>query len=155
MHLLFPVLIPLLIIGGFVSLFMRRNRERAMNAPLRAEIEAQARMKTSLNKARILGTGGSGGTRGYWISVRGPVRLTVGTDAFMISAPQALHEYVFAGRETSIMVTQAPSRRAERVRDWIVITGQIDGRQKQLAITQDNLADIWKALEAAGAVLEL
>jgi hypothetical protein len=51
------------------------------------------------------------------------------------------------------MVTQAPSRLD--VRDWIVITGQIDGRQRQLAITQDNLPDIWEALEATGAALEL
>jgi hypothetical protein len=148
------VLMPLVIIGGFVSVFMRRNRERARNAPLRAEIEAQVRFKTSLHRARILGTGGSGGTRGYWITARGPTRLTVGTDAFMISAPQALREYVFRGRETSIVVTQAPSRLDVRVRDWIVITGQIDGRQRQLAITQDNLPDIWDALQATGAALE-
>jgi hypothetical protein len=143
----------LVIVGGFVSLFVRRNRERVRNAPLRAEIEAQVRFQTRLQRARILGTGGFGGTRGFWISVRGPTRLTVGTDAFMISAPQALREYVFRGRETSIMVTQAPSRLD--VRDWIVITGQIDGRQRQLAITQDNLPDIWEALEATGAAPEL
>jgi hypothetical protein len=35
----------LVIVGGFVSLFVRRNRERVRNAPLRAEIEAHVRFK--------------------------------------------------------------------------------------------------------------
>ena len=38
--------------------------------------------------------------------MRGPKRLIVGTDAFMISAPQALCEFVFTGRESSIAFTQ-------------------------------------------------
>jgi len=97
MHLLSllpPLLMPFLIIGGWVYMFMRRDRERARNAPLRAEIEAQVCFKTTLYRASILGTGGFADTRGYWASLRGPKRLIVGTDAFMISAPQTL-----AGRD--------------------------------------------------------
>jgi hypothetical protein len=88
-----------------------------------------------------------------WISVRGPKRLIVGTDAFMVSAPQALRELVFAGRESSIAMTRMPFRLADR--DWIVITGQADGSQVQLAITTDNLLDAWQALAGTGAALAL
>jgi hypothetical protein len=90
MDRLTPLLIPLLIIGGWMYMFNRRNRERGRNAPLRAEIEAQRCFETILYRASVLGTGGFGGTRGYWIPLRGPKRLIVGTDAFMVSAPQGL-----------------------------------------------------------------
>jgi hypothetical protein len=146
-----PLLIPLLIIGGLVYVFRRRNGERATNAPLRSEIAAQVCFETRLDRARVLGTGGFGGTRGYWISLRGPKRLTVGTDAFMVSAPQALREFAFTGRETSIAFRQAPSLGH---RDWIVITGGASGRQVQLAITRDNLLDVWQALAGTGAAPE-
>jgi hypothetical protein len=69
----------------------------------------------------------------------------------MVSAPQALREFVFTGRESSIAFTQMPSRLADR--DWIVITGQADGSQVQLAITTDDLADVWQALAGTGAAL--
>jgi hypothetical protein len=36
-----------------------------------------------------------------------------------------------------------------------MITGQAGGRQVQLAITGDNLPDIWRALAATGAALML
>jgi len=36
MNWLPPLVIPLLIIGGWMYMFTRRNRERATNAPLRA-----------------------------------------------------------------------------------------------------------------------
>ena len=146
-----PLLIPLLIIGGWVYMFKRRNRERGRNAPLRAEIEAQRCFETILYRTSILGTGGFGATRGYWIPLRGPKRLIVGTDAFMVSAPQALREFVFTGRESSIAFTRMPSRLLDR--DWIVIAGQAGGRQVQLAITQDNLLDVWQALAGTGAAL--
>lgn len=107
--------------------------------------------ETPLDRVSKLGTGGFEGTRGYWIPLRGPKHLIVGTDAFMISAPQALREYVFTGGEASIAVSQAPSRR--HVRDWIVITEQPGGRQVQLAITHDNLPDVWQALAGTGATL--
>ena len=151
MDLLPQLLIPLVIVGGIVYLFVRRNSERERNAPLRAEITALVRFETPLNLASMLGTGGFGGTSGAWIPVRGPKRLVVGGDAFMISAPQALREYVFNGREAAIAISQEPSRLA--VRDWIVITGQADGRQVQLAIAQDNLREIWQALAETGATL--
>ncbi len=86
MELVFIAAIPCVI----VYLYVRRNRERARNAPLRTEIEARVCFETPLSRASVLGTGGFGGTRGMWISVRGPKRLIVGTDAFMVSAPQAL-----------------------------------------------------------------
>jgi hypothetical protein len=151
MNWLLPLLGVLAIIAGWVYMFRRQDRERARNAPLRAEIEAQVCFETTLYRASKLGTGGFRGTPGQWIPLRGPKRLTVGTGAFMISAPQALCEFVFAGRESSIAVTRAPSRLAER--DWIVITGPAHGGQVQIAITQDNLPDIWRALAGTGAAL--
>ena len=144
MELVFIAAIPCVI----VYLYVRRNRERARNAPLRTEIEARVCFETPLSRASVLGTGGFGGTRGMWISVRGPKRLIVGTDAFMVSAPQALREYVFTGRESSIALSRAPSRLVNR--DWIVITGQDRGRQVQLAITRDNLPELWQALARTG-----
>jgi hypothetical protein len=150
MDLLPQVLIPLLIIGGFVYLFIRRNRERAGNAPLRGEIEARVCFETTLDRASILGTGGFGGTRGAWIRLQGPKRLIVGTDAFTVSAPQALREFVFRGSESSIAFGQAVNPD-----DCIMITGQAGGRQVQLAITGSNLPDIWRALAGTGAALVL
>ena len=150
MDLLPQVLIPLLILGGIVLLYTRRNRERDRNAPLRGEIAARVCFKTALDRVSILGTGGFGGIRGMWISVRGPKRLTVGTDAFMISAPQALREFVFRGPESSITFGQAVDPD-----DCIMIIGQADGRQVELAITGDNLRDIWQALAGTGAALVL
>ena len=147
-----PLLITLLIVGGWVYMFRRRSGERAANAPLRSEIEAQVCFETRLDRAKVLGTGGFGGTRGYWISLRGPKRLTVGTDAFMVSASQALRQFVFAGRETSIAFSQAPSGLGDR--DWIVITGPARGRQVQLAITRENLPEVWQALAGTGAAPE-
>jgi hypothetical protein len=131
-----------------VVAYVRGNRERPSNGPLRTEIQAQVCFETSLSRVRVLGTGGFGGTRGMWISLRGPKRLTVGTDAFMVSAAQALRDYVFSGRESSIALSQAPSRLVNR--DWIVITGQNGGRQVQLAITRDNLPELWQALARTG-----
>jgi hypothetical protein len=147
---LIPLLAPLAIIAGWTYMLVRRSRERTRNAPLRAEIVAQVCFETILHRASILGTGGFGGTRGYWFPIRGPKRLIVGTDTFMISAPQAFREFVFRGRESSIAVTQVPSRRFVN-RDWIVITGPTGGRQIQLAITQDNLPEVWQALARTGA----
>src|SRR6266568_6545570 len=150
MDLIPEVLISLVIIGGLVYMFMRQNRERAGNAPLRDEIAARVCFETTLDRASFLGTGGFGGTRGVWIRLRGPKRLTVGTDAFMVSAPQALSEFVFRGSESSIAFGQAVNPD-----DCIMITGQAGGRQVQLAITGDNLPDIWQALAGTGAAFVL
>jgi hypothetical protein len=125
-----------------------RNRERGRSAALRGHVEAGVCLKTTLDRVSVLGTGGFGGTRGVWISVRGPKRLTVGTDAFTISAPQALREFVFSGPESSIAFGQAVNPD-----DCIMITGQADGRRVQLAITGDNLQGIWQALAGTGATL--
>jgi hypothetical protein len=146
MDLLPEVLIPLVIVGGLVYMFMRQSRERAGNAPLRDEITARVCFETTLDRASFLGTGGFGGTRGVWIRLRGPKRLIVGTDAFMVSAPQALSEFVFRGSESSIAVG-----RAWNPDDCIMITGPAGGRQVQLAITGGNLPDIWQALAGTGA----
>ena len=150
MDLLSQVLIPLLIIGGMVYLFTRRNRERTGNAPLRGEIEARVCFETTLYRVSILGTGGFGGTRDMWFPLRGPKRLIVGTDAFMVSAPQALREFVFRGPESSIAFGQVAN-----LGDCIIITGQAGSCQVQLAITRDNLPDIWQALARTGAALVL
>lgn len=150
MDLLPEVLIPLVIIGGLVHMFMRQNRERAGNAPLRDEIAARVCFETTLDRASFLGTGGFGGTRGVWIRLRGPKRLIVGTDAFMVSSPQALSEFVFRGSESSIAFGQAWNPD-----DCIMITGQAGGRQVQLAITGGNLPDIWQALAGTGAAFVL
>jgi hypothetical protein len=147
-----PFLLTLaIIVGGIYVMFMQRNRERARNAPLRGEIQARVCFETTLDRVSKLGTGGFDGTRGFWIPVRGPKRLMVGTDAFMISAPQALREFVFTGRESSIALARVPFGLV--VRDCIVITGQANGRQVQLAITQENLRDVWQALAGTGAAL--
>jgi hypothetical protein len=150
MELLPEVLIPLVIIGGLVYMFMRQNRERAANAPLRDEIAARVCFETTLDRASFLGTGGFGGTRGVWIRLQGPKRLIVGTDAFMVSAPQALSEFVFRGSESSIAFGQAVNPD-----DCIMITGQAGGHQVKLAITGGNLPDIWQALAGTGAAFVL
>jgi len=150
----FPQLLAtVLIVGGVAFLFRRRSDERARNAPLTAEIRAHVCFETSLYRASVLGTGGFGQFRGQSIPVRGPKRLTVGTDAFVVSAPQALREFVFRGRESSIGFSQLPSRLVDA--DWIVITGQHRGRQVQIAIMCPNLPEAWQALAATGAVLAL
>ena len=137
------------ILSGFVYLSVRRNRERAGNAPVRNEIEARVSYRTRLDRASVLGTGGFGGTRGVWIPLRGPKQLMVGTDAFMISAPRALREIVFTGDESAIAISQTPLGAAGQ--DWIVITGQAGGRQIRLAIAaRDNLPEIWQALASTG-----
>jgi len=134
-----------------VALLIRRDRERTRNAPLRSEIQAQVRYETRLRRACTLGTGGFGGTRDTWIDVKGMTRLTVGTDAFIISAPQALREFAFTGRETSIALTRM--RFGPAGRDWIVITGPDNGRQIRLAILPGNPTGTYDALAATGAAL--
>jgi hypothetical protein len=121
------------------------------DASLHNQIEAGARFQTRLYRASVLGTGGFGGTRGAWIPLRGPKRLTVGTDAFMVCAPLAGREFAFTARESSIAVSQAPSLLVNR--DWIVITAQAGGRQVRLAITRDNLPEVWQALAGTGVAL--
>jgi hypothetical protein len=151
MSLLPQLLASLVIMGGIAYLFARRNRERAGNAPLRGQIEARVCFETTLRRVSKLGTGGFDGTRGRWIPLQGPKRLIVGSDAFMISAPQALREFAFTGSGSSIAFTQL--RFGLSVRDCIVITGQTGGREVQLAIASDNLLDVWEALARTGAAL--
>ena len=148
-------LLPLLAQVGIVFVLMWAgtriwlNRQRARNAPLRSEIQADVRLATGLDRASILLKNGFGGT--WWGSLQGPRRLTVGTDAFIFSAPNALKEYVFKGCECSIAISQAPSRFVNR--DWIVITGEVGDRLVQLAISHDNLLEVWQALAETGAVV--
>jgi hypothetical protein len=147
-----PLLVVLTIAVGMALMSSRRISERARNAPLRTEIEAQVCFETALDRVCKLGTGGFGGNRGVWIDVRGPTRLIVGTDAFMISAPLALREFVFTGRESAIALTQM--RFGPAGRDWIVIKGSADGSQVELAITtHGHLMDVWQALAETGAAL--
>jgi hypothetical protein len=145
-----PVLMSFAVIGGIMYLLIRRNRERFTNAPLRGEIQARIGLSTPLDHVSILGRGGFEGTRGQWIRFRGPKRLVVGADAFMISLPGAAREFAFTGRESSIAFSQARSGLAKR--DWIIITGESGGRQVQLAITKrSGLLEIWQALAGTGA----
>ena len=53
-------LMSIVIIGGILFLFMRQNRERAANAPLRDEIQGRVCLSTPLDHVSKLGTGGSG-----------------------------------------------------------------------------------------------
>jgi hypothetical protein len=134
-----------------VYLLARQHREREGNAPLRDEIGERVFFRAPLYRACVLGTGGFGGTRGVWIRLRGPKQLTVGADAFMVSAPLASREFVFTGRDSSIELSQAPSRVVNR--DWIVVTRQDGDRQLRLAITRDDLPEVWQALAGTGVTL--
>ena len=72
----------------------------------------------------------------------------------LIPMPQALGEVVFTGRESSIAISQAPSRLAGH--DWMIITGQAGDRQVQIAITRkERLPEIWQALAGTGAGRQL
>lgn len=134
-----------------VYLLARQHRERDGNAPLPIGIGERVSFRAPLHRAGVLGTGGVGGTRGMWIPLRGPKRLTVGTDAFMVSAPMAGRQFLFRGRDSSIALSQAPSRIVTR--DWIVVTRQDGDRQLRLAITRDNLPEVWQALAGTGVTL--
>jgi uncharacterized membrane protein YtjA (UPF0391 family) len=147
MNLIFQLGIPLLLAAVWIRLLLQRKGERATNAPLRSHVLAQVGFEATFFRASRLGT------RGEWIPLRGPKRLTVGTDAFVVSAPQALREFVFTGGESSIAFTRMPGRLAGRDRDWIVITGQSGGSQVQLAIGPDNLLQVWQALAGTGAAV--
>lgn len=143
MHLL-PLLWVLPIIVIIVYAFIRENRERARNAPLRFDIEARVCFSTALDRAMLLGQGG------FWVALRGRKRLVVGTDAFMVVSSSSGMAHAFRGCESSIAFSQAPSRVVTR--DWIVITGHNGGRQVQLAVTRKgSLPEIWQALAGAGA----
>jgi hypothetical protein len=153
---LLPLILVAVVIAGMAYLGIRQNRESARNGPLRDEIAGRVCFETPLDHVNKLGTGGfDGGTRNYWISLRGPTKLIVSTDSFMISAPQALREFVFAGHESSIEFSQEPSRGITGItHDWIIISGQSGGRPVQLAIRRkDSLQEIWNALAGTGAAL--
>ncbi len=126
------------------------SRQRARTAGLRSEIEAQLCFATTLDAARLYRITTFGRDGHAWFSLQRPRRLIVGTDAFIFSAPNALREYAFRGCECCISLSHAPSSLFVK-RDWIVITGLAGGRQVQLAISNDNLWEIWRALAAAGA----
>jgi hypothetical protein len=149
--LLPQILAPLVIIGVAAYLLARRNRERTVNAPLRREIEARVLFQTPLARVSKLGTGRFDGTAGYWIQLRGPKRLVVGPDAFIISASQALREFVFTGPGSSIELARL--RFGLSVRDCIIVTGNTGNGNVQLAIAQNNLPEIWHALAATGATI--
>jgi hypothetical protein len=59
-----PVLIPFVVFGGIMYLFMRQKRERTANAPLRGEIQTGVRFATGLDHVSHLGTGGVGALAG-------------------------------------------------------------------------------------------
>jgi hypothetical protein len=135
----------------WVATWLWLNRQHARNAGLRAEIEAQLRFATTVDYARINRVTAFGHNGRAWVSLgsRRPMRLIVGTDTFIFEAPNAFKEYVFRGAECSIAFSQEPSSVFVR-RNWIVITGLAGGRQVQLAISSDNLMDVWQALTGTG-----
>jgi len=143
--------VTLAIACGIVYLIARRNRESDENAPLRTEIAAGVTLEVPLHRASVLGTGGFGGTRGFWIRLRGPKRLTVGAHGFTVSAPQSSRQFAFTRSDSSLALSRAPSRVVTR--DWIVITRLDRDRPLQLAITSDNLPEVWQALAGTGAAL--
>jgi hypothetical protein len=143
--------VTLAIACGILYLCVRRNRERDGNALLRYEIEGGVSFQAPLHRASVLGTGGFGGTRGMWIRLRGPKWLTVGANGFVVSAPLAGREFVFTSGDSSIALSQAPSRVVTR--DWIVITRQGGDRRLRLAITRDDLPEVWHALAGTGVAL--
>jgi hypothetical protein len=132
------------------------HRQRTRTAGLRSEVAAGVRFEVILDATRWYKTNGSlWGADRSWFSL-GPAQLMVGADAFVISAPKAFSEFAFKGCDCSISLSQSPSS-PFRQRDWIVISGTGitplgSGRQAQLAISHDNLWDIWRALVAAGVV---
>jgi hypothetical protein len=109
------------------------------------------RFATTVDHARDNRVSTFGRSGRAWVSLGGrrPMRLIVGTDAFIFEAPNAFKEYVFRGSECSIAFSQEPSS-VFVTRNWIVITGLAAGRQVQLAISNDNLMDIWQALTGTG-----
>jgi hypothetical protein len=133
---------------------MARNRQRAQIAPqLRGEMEAHQCYTTTLTNVSIFGPGRFAGNYRHWVPLPAPRRLIVGTDAFIVSVPSAAlgvgPELVFRGCECSIAYSRAPSRLGNR--DCIVITGLARRGQVWLAISHDNLPEIWPALAATGA----
>lgn len=134
-----------------------RNRQRAGIAPsLHGEIGAQECFTTPLNEVSIFGPGRFAGNLRRWVPLPAPRRLVVGTNAFAVSAPNAARggggpELVFRGCECSISYSYAPSRLGNR--DCIIITGQGRNGPVQLAISHDNLLEIWHALAGTGAAL--
>jgi hypothetical protein len=147
------ILYALMLAGRRVS----RNRQRARIAPqLRGEMEAQECFATPLTDVSIFGPGRFAGNLRHWVPLPAPRRLIVGTDAFIVSMPNAARgaggpEFVFRGCECSIAYSHAPSRLGDR--DCIIITGQARRGQVQLAISHDNLLEIWHALAGTGAAL--
>ena len=146
---LLVIVAPVVVIGTLMWVSTLKWRS-TRNTPLRREIEAQVCYTTILARASIFRKSAIAGTRGRWTRLQGRTkRLTVGTSAFIITAPQALKEFAFRGCDCSIAVSQAPSRFINR--DWIVITGQSADRQVRVAIAHRNLPEVWQALAGTGA----
>jgi hypothetical protein len=142
------VLPVVLIVVAVVGTRRRRDREGAMNAPLRDEIAARVVFETALDHVSFVGEGGFAGTLGYWISSTDPARLVVGTDAFVISSFS--REFAFRGCESSIALSQEPSRMVRR--DYVIITGGSGDQWHEVAISRNrDLQEIWMALAGTGA----
>ena len=106
--------------------------------------------ETSLSRARVLGTGGFGGTRGMWISLRGPKRLTVGADAFVVSSPQALREFRSGirtcerGRQRRARNGRGSLHELQRQR----AAGEPDERPQQRERRREMVAEVRSVLDA-------
>ena len=115
-------------------LFMRQNRERTANAPLRGEIQVGVFRRRDLIMPACSARADLGVPAARGSALRGPKRLIVGADAFMISCPRPSANMYLPDASHPSRFSQAPSRIVQR--DWIIITGQVGGRQVQLAITK-------------------
>jgi hypothetical protein len=154
---LLALVAPAVVVSLLISAGMRAylSRQRGRIAALTSKTEAEPRFETTLNAARVAKPSTFAPDGRAWFSLRAPVQLMVGADAFIVSAPKAFQVYAFRGCECSISLSQAPSSPFAQ-RDWIVIMGLCKGpvgssRQARLAIAHDNIWEIWRALAATGA----
>ena len=69
-----PFFMTFVVISGLLYSFMRRTGERTISNPLHREISARVRFAAKPTMPAFSGTGGFRGTRGVWISLRGPKR---------------------------------------------------------------------------------
>jgi hypothetical protein len=156
---LLVILAPLAILSALMVAGRRvsRNRQRARIAPhMRSEMEARECFTTPLTDVSIFGPGRFAGNLRHWVPLPAPRWLVVGTDAFIVSVPNAASgaggpELVFRGCECSITYSRAPSRLGNC--DCIIITGPAGHGQVRLAISRGNLLEIWHALAGTGAAL--
>jgi hypothetical protein len=152
MGYLVPMIVVVIVGFGVVKTWLDHRREE----PLRRELMNQeVTFCAKLNHVRVLGTGGLNGTRGQWVSLKGPMSLLVRTGGFEVVCPINIlrllfgMEYRFQASEALIEMSQVPSRFIQS--EWIVVSGQKGHRDICIAMTtSDSLDSIWHALTGIG-----